>query len=336
MSLFLDALQKKNGAGHPPVWLMRQAGRYMASYRKLREKYSFEELCKQPELIYAVTKLPIDTFGFDAAIIFSDILYIAEVFGRSVHFIEGQGPTIEPAISISADIDSFKQRDVVEKMHFVASGIRLWKQNEKTPVIGFAGAPFTVACYMIEGKMGKNFLKTKKFFYQEPKSFARLLDMLTDATIAYINMQIDAGADAIQIFDSWASILPWGEYTQYAERWLRRLLNGLKPCPRIYFCRGSSSVYEVIATLPVDAISLDWQCDMPTVRKRVGCALQGNLDPELLFADKKKVMSTVRALVDSMKGDPAFICNLGHGILPETPEENVHALVEAVRHASNS
>jgi len=336
MSSFLAALKNENQEATPPVWLMRQAGRYMASYRQLRKKYSFIELCKNPELIYQVTKLPIDTFDFDAAIIFSDILYITELFGQKVIFDEKLGPVITPAISTPDDVSKLFDLPLSEALDFVFSGIRLWKKEEKKPLIGFAGAPFTVACYMIEGKMGKNFLKTKQFYYTHQASFFTLLDRLTDRTIEYLNAQIDAGVDAIQLFDSWAQLLPWGHYTAYSDRWLRRLLHGLKPCPRIYFCRGASSFYEQIATLPFQAISLDWQCDPKRVRQKVSCALQGNLDPEALLGDPNCVRQEVRRIVDSMKGDPGFIFNLGHGVLKETPEKNIHVLVDAVRHVSNA
>jgi uroporphyrinogen decarboxylase len=188
---------------------------------------------------------------------------------------------------------------------------------------------------MIEGKMGKSFVKTKRFYYQDPKRFHKLLDLLTDRTIEYVNAQIDAGVDAIQLFDSWANILPWDHYKAYAERYLDKLFRSLKSCPRLYYSRGASSFYEIIKKLPIDAISLDWQCNVRDVRGKVTLALQGNLDPEALLADEKTVVREARKLLDSMKGDPGFIFNLGHGVLPGTPERNVSALVDEVRRASN-
>ena len=336
MNRFILALENDNKSHIPPVWLMRQAGRYMKSYQTLRKKYSFEMLCKEPELIYQVTKQPVATFGFDAAIIFSDILFIAELFGKQVRFDEQAGPVITPAITEPNDIAQSAVKSIHDTLGFVCSGISIWKKEEKTPLIGFAGGPFTVACYMIEGKSGQNFQKTKKFYYNHQESFFHLLDLITDQTIAYLNAQIDAGIDALQLFDSWASLLPWDHYDLYAKRWLTRLFHGLKPCPRIYFSRGSSALYDLISQLPIQAISLDYQCDLKKVRRSTSCSLQGNLDPEVLLADEETVRREVQRLVAEMRGDPGYIFNLGHGVLKDTPEKNIHVLVDTVRHASDT
>lgn len=227
-------------------------------------------------------------------------------------------------------------RDIRETLGFVIEGIKRWKSCESTPLIGFAGAPFTVACYIIEGKMTKNFQKTKEWFYKEPDSFAKLLDVLTDATISYLNLQIEAGVDAIQIFDSWATLLPWNQYQDYLDRYLSKIVSSLKPCPIIYFCRGASSFYQIIKKLPIQAISLDWQCSLKEVRKSVSHVLQGNLDPEILLATPTVVTNEASKILQQMYGDPGFIFNLGHGILPQTPVENVRALISLVKNGSIS
>lgn len=328
---FLNALKGQNSALPPPIWLMRQAGRYMSEYRSLRSRYSFVDMCKEPDLIYKVTKLPIDAFDPDAAIIFSDILFIVESLGFKVAFEEGVGPIVTPCPTTYKDIDNLKLRDIGETLGFVFEGIKRWKASERAPLIGFAGAPFTVACYIIEGKMTKSFQKTKEWFYKEPKSFAKLLDVLTDATICYLNQQIEAGVDAIQIFDSWATLLPWNQYQDYLDRYLKKIVSNLKPCPVIYFCRGASSFYPIIKTLPIQAISLDWQCSLKEVRKTVHHTLQGNLDPEVLLATPAVVEREAAKILLQMQGDAGFIFNLGHGILPQTPVENVRALVSLVK-----
>ena len=329
MDLFLKAMKGENKKSRPPIWLMRQAGRYMPEYRTLREKYSFMGLCKHPELIAEVTELPIKRFGFDAAIVFSDILLITETLGCELHFEEGRGPVITPIESV----DSLVHHPVVPSMQFVMDGIRLLKERLQVPLIGFAGAPFTVASYLIEGGVSRDLKKTKRWMIENPESFHQLLQVIKRATIEYIQGQIEAGVDCIQLFDSWAHVLSWNHFEEFSFRYLQDIVSEFKKIPIIVFCRGSSFFYEKLAQLePQVAISLDWHCDMAHIRKKLPkTTLQGNLDPDILLAaSREQVVQEVDLLLEKMKDDPAFICNLGHGILPTTPEENVYALIETV------
>jgi len=332
-NIFLDALSCSNTSERPPIWLMRQAGRYMQSYRVLREKHSFLGMCKEPELIHKVTELPIHTFGFDAAIVFSDILLILEAFGFTVRFEEGVGPIIDPVLQSPQDVEKLRMESIEEKLAYVFEGIKLLKKTLKVPLLGFAGAPFTVASYLIEGKSSKDLKKTKEWMYKEPKSFSKLLNLIGEATAIYLNKLIDCGVDALQIFDSWAHVLAYNQFQEFSLSPIENVMKKLKKCPVILFCRGSSYFFEGLSYLKPQGISLDWQCDMKEVRKKVGTgiALQGNLDPHLLFADQNVVRREARMLLEKMGKDPGFIFNLGHGILPETPEDNVKALVELVR-----
>lgn len=331
-SLFLQALQGQNRTGKVPVWLMRQAGRYMPSYRAVREKYGFVEMCKTPELVHQVTHLPIDTFGFDAAIVFSDILFIVETFGFNLRFEEGKGPIVTPTIDTPEQVRALHAADVKETLKFVFEGIRLLKKTLSVPLIGFAGAPFTVASYMIEGGSNRELRKTKAFMLNHPEEFHLLLDMIADATIEYLQGQVEAGVDALQLFDSWAGVLAWNQFEAFSYRYLKKICDGVKNCPIILFSKGSAFFYEKLAEIGPQAIQLDCQCDLLAVRNRLPeITLQGNLDPDIMLGSEAVVRREARAIMEKMKGDPAFIFNLGHGILPGTPEKNVYALLEAVR-----
>ncbi|MDB6081806.1 MAG: hemE [Chlamydiia bacterium] len=330
-NLLLKALKAENFGKRPPVWLMRQAGRYMASYQKLREKHSFLGLCREPELIAEVTELPIKEFGFDAAILFSDILLITEALGAHLHFEEGKGPILQPTLESGADVEKLYGRSAMPLLSHVVDGVRLLKERLDVPLIGFAGAPFTVASYMIEGKSTRDFAKTKKWMFNDPKSFHELLTIIADMTADYLNHLIDAGCDAIQLFDSWAHVLPAKQCEEFSFYYMRRIQLKLKSCPLILFCRGSSIFYEGLAALSPQGIGLDWQCDIAAVRKKLPqIVLQGNLDPDILLADSHVVEKEVKSLLEKMRGDPAFIFNLGHGILPTTPEKNVKTLVRCI------
>lgn len=327
--MFLQALEGKNYAGRPPVWLMRQAGRYMHEYQALRKRYDFLTLCHTPELICEVTQLPITAFGFDAAILFSDILLIVEALGFRLRFDEEIGPIIENPIEQGQQI---QLQDVVPKMDFVLQGILLAKKSLSVPLIGFAGAPFTVASYLIEGKSSRDLRKTKKWLLEDPKSFSQIIDTLTDATIKYLNAQIEAGCDALQLFDSWAMYLGFEQFEQFVAKPIERILKSLKKCPVIVFSRSSASFATALQKLGATAISLDWQCDIKEMRKKLpDTCLQGNLDPDILLTNPQTVVKETRTLLDKMKNDPAFVCNLGHGVLKETARENVEALVACVK-----
>ena len=330
----LKALKCQN-EGRPPVWLMRQAGRYMPEYRAIRSKYSFLEMVHNPEIAAEVTMLPMKLIGVDAAILFSDILVIAEAFGVGLRFEEGVGPVIDRPVRTLADVERLPNPESCE---FVGDAIRLLLPELKVPLIGFAGAPFTVASYMVEGKSSRDLKNTKQWMYSDPQGFSALLDRITTATIDYLNMQIRAGAQALQLFDSWANALSYDAFSTYSLPYMQRILSNLEDpsIPVILFCRGSSLFAKEMAALQPAAISLDWQCEMRKVRQEVGpnICLQGNLDPALLYAPHKTIKKEVQALISSMEGDPGFILNLGHGLCPDMDVDAVRALVGAVKESS--
>lgn len=330
--LFLRALHCENSE-RPPIWLMRQAGRYMPEYRAIREKYAFLDMCHQPELAAEITLLPIKTFGFDAAIIFSDILVIAEALDMGLRFEENVGPIIERPLKTDADVDYLPKPDIKDKLGYVFAAIRLAVKQLNVPLIGFCGAPFTVASYMIEGGTSKDFKKTKMWMLKNPKKFHQILERITDLTIDYLNYQVDAGAQALQIFDSWAHVLAFRQFQEFSAAYQERILAGLKKkVPVILFSRGSSVFAEQMSAIGPQGISLDWNANLTGIRKLVGpnIALQGNLDPDILFAPQPIVKEETLNLLRSMRGDRGYIFNLGHGIKPETPVESVRTLVETV------
>lgn len=331
-TLFLDALFGKNHSDKIPVWLMRQAGRYLTEYQALRRLYDFMELIQKQELIVEITSMPIELFGFDAAIIFSDILLICQYLGFQLRFEEGSGPHITPALSNRDDIRRISCKPI-DDVPFLTGAIKELKKSLQVPLIGFAGAPFTVASYLIEGKSSQYMRKTKKWLLEDPQSFHQLLDILTTRTIEYINLQIDAGVDAIQLFDTWAEKLAFPQFQEFSAFYLKKVLDGIKPIPTIVFCKGSASFIHELVALKPQALSLDWQCDLFRMREQLGpkITLQGNLDPDVLLTTPTVLKKELRVIRNRMKQDPAFIFNLGHGILPETPRENVEALLECLR-----
>lgn len=330
----LLALNGEN-QGRPPVWLMRQAGRYMPEYRAIRARHSFLEMCHNPELMAEVTELPIRAFGMDAAILFSDILVVAEAFGVGLSFDEGKGPVIARPLQTENDVDKLPLIDIQEKLSYVAMGIKLLQMQLKVPLIGFCGAPFTIASYMIEGGTSRDLLKTKQWMLSNPNSFHKLLNKIAEATVNYIELQIQAGVDAIQIFDSWANYLSWGQFIEFSYKYMEKLVERLQKhdIPIILYCRGSSVFASKLVEAAPQAISLDWNCDIANMRKIVPfhIALQGNLDPDVLYAPRTKIEQEVTQLLNNMHGDPAFIFNLGHGIKPDTPYDAVKILVDTVK-----
>ncbi|WP_249274823.1 uroporphyrinogen decarboxylase [Candidatus Protochlamydia amoebophila] len=329
----LRALHCRNNS-RPPVWLMRQAGRHLASYRALRKKYSFLDMCHNPELIAEVTLLPIEAYQVDAAILFSDILVIPEALKVGVRFEDKVGPIIEKPITNLHDIEKLAMPEDLTSLEFVEEGIRCLQPRLNVPLIGFCGAPFTVASYMIEGKTSRDFKKIKHWMYHEPQGFHTLLRKIADWSIAYLNMQIDAGVHALQIFDSWANTLSYRQFQEFSLNYLKYILKGLKKdVPLILFCRGSSVFGPDLASINPAAVGLDWNCRVKRMRDVIPypIALQGNLDPDLLYAPLPKIREEVNALLDEMEGDRGFILNLGHGIFPDVSEEAVRTLVESVR-----
>lgn len=330
----LQALACRNDQG-APIWLMRQAGRYMPAYRALRQKHSFLEMCHEPDLIAEVTLLPIHAFGMDAAILFSDILVVAEALGCGLRFEEGAGPIIDRPVNSSLDVDALPGPGDLSSLQFVAQGIRQTKPQLQVPLLGFCGAPFTVASYLLEGKSSRDLKKTKQWMLTDPEGFHRLLKLVADWSIAYLNMQIEAGVDALQIFDSWAHSLAYHQFNEFSLYYLRYILKGLKrpKTPVILFCLASSVFAKELASLAPAGISLDWNCDITQMRKTVpaSIALQGNLDPHVLYAPRATIQRETRRILDGMKDDQGFIFNLGHGILPDMSEEAVRTLVDTVK-----
>lgn len=330
---FLQALHCRNHS-RPPVWIMRQAGRHMASYRSLREKHSFLKMCHEPDLITQVTMLPIHRYEMDAAILFSDILVIPEAMGVGLHFEDQKGPIIERPIVTRQDIEDLPLPDP-SKLEYVAQGIRQLKSQLKVPLIGFCGAPFTVASYMIEGKTSKDHKKTKQWMYRDPAGFHLLLKKISDWTKSYLLLQIQAGVDAIQIFDSWANALSHFSFQEFSLAYLQHLLQGIKhtSIPVLLFCRGSSVFAPHLAQLNSAGIGLDWNCNMKAMRSVIpsSIALQGNLDPDILYAPLDRIESEVQRHLNEMKGDSGFIVNLGHGLHPDVSEEAVQTFVNCVK-----
>ncbi|KAF3362863.1 Uroporphyrinogen decarboxylase [Chlamydiales bacterium STE3] len=334
--LLINALNCCN-TSRPPIWFMRQAGRYLPEYRQIREKYSFLEMCHTPELAAEITRLPIDLIGFDAAIVFSDILVIPEALGLGLHFEESKGPLFERPLHTKKDIANLPPIQVEESLNYVAETIKNLVADLPVPLIGFSGAPFTLASYMIEGKTSKDFKKTKRWMMADPESFHQLLDKLSDLVIKYLNMQIDAGVQALQIFDSWAWILNDIHFEEFSNFYLKKILDHMKTreVPVIFFCRGSSVFAPVIAKSAPHAISIDWNGNLKYLRQILPktIALQGNLDPDLFYASSKILQSHVNQILKDMLGDKGFVFNLGHGIKPDTPVDAVKAVVHTVKNA---
>jgi len=295
---------------------MRQAGRYMHEYQAVRQKYDFLTICRTPELIVEVTHQPIDAFGFDAAIVFSDILLIVEAFGFDLRFYDDVGPVISNQLTRGMKLT---RHDV--SFDYVIQAIKMLKKSLKVPLIGFAGAPFTVASYFAKD--------AKLWLLEDPDSFDLVVDLVADATIDYLNAQIDAGCDAVQIFDSWSDRLALTQFDRFVKKPIQKILKGLKKCPVILYGRAN---IDRLHTLQPQALSLDAQTSLQQVRKEVGnLCLQGNLDPDILRTNPETVMRETNAILTSMKNDPAFIFNLSQGIHKETPRQNVEALVHCIK-----
>ena len=332
--LILKALKCSN-QGRPPVWIMRQAGRYLPEYRAIRAKYSFLEMCHQPELVVEVTQLPVNLLGVDAAILFSDILVIPEALNVGLHFEDGVGPIIDRPLKTAKDVEALPNVAIREKLQFVSDSIKLLKPSLKVPLLGFCGAPFTVASYMIEGGSSRDFKKTKQWMLRDPKSFHALLQKIADYSIEYLRMQLESGADAVQIFDSWAHALGHMQFREFSLRYLDYIVRALPDAAVILYCRGSSIFASQLAETAPAAISLDWQSDITRMRNIIpkSIALQGNLDPDLLYAEHHVIKTEVKRILKGMKGDPGYIFNLGHGVHPDTPVDAVKTLIECVQEA---
>ncbi|WP_026904640.1 uroporphyrinogen decarboxylase [Pedobacter glucosidilyticus] len=324
----------------PPVWMMRQAGRFMPEYWEIKNKYSFLEMCKTPEIAADVTMLPVDLLGIDAAILFSDILVTGEAMGGDLSFEQGVGPRFANPVRTAQDIDALEV-DVTHRLQYVADAIKVIQQrlsalgDKQIPLIGFAGAPFTVMSYLVEGGSSKDFKLTKLMIHNHPELAHKLLSKIATVTADYLNLQIAAGVNAVQIFDSWALALSWDDYTEFSHRYINEIISKLnrKDIPVISFCKGSSVFAPLMAEAKPDVVSIDWNADLRDIKQRLpqGMAVQGNLDPFILYADKKVIKQKIYKLFERMRGEKGFIFNLGHGIMPDIPFDNVKYAIEVVK-----
>lgn len=324
-----------------PVWLMRQAGRYMASYRKLRSRTSFLELCKNSDLACEITMLPVEELGVDAAIIFSDILLILEPLGAQLRFAAGEGPIIDNNILEESDAYKLHEESVIGPLSFVFDAIRKTRSvlSKDLPLIGFCGAPFTLAAYLIEGGKVGNLARTKTFMYKYPDAWQHMLNILTTASVEYLSEQIKAGADILQIFDSWVGCLSPSDFNQYVLPFSKRLVSAVKDkAPTIYFGTDTASLLDSIGQTGCQIIGIDWRTDLSKAWKSLDYrpAIQGNLDPLILFSDKENIAAQTKRILAEAAGKPGHIFNLGHGILPETPYDNVKYLVDLVHELSTN
>lgn len=336
--LFLRAC-KRQPVERTPIWMMRQAGRYLPSYRAVRSKASFLEMCRTPELSCEVTLQPIDQLGFDAAILFSDILITLPAMGVEVTFPEA-GPKIGTPVRTAAAVEALKVPDPELELGYVLDAVRLIRKGlaDRVPLIGFAGAPFTMATYAVEGGGSKDYAKTKAMLFGDPASAHKLLDKLAQTCASFLEAQVAAGAQAVQIFDSWAGVLSPADFREYALRHARAVIDRLRASkvmdgvPIIYFANGCAPYLADYAKSGADVLGVDWRIDIGTVRKGVGdgVALQGNLDPGALFCTPEEIRRRVHEIL-RQAGPIGHIFNLGHGVTPETNPEHVRAMVEAVK-----
>ncbi|MEZ5009810.1 MAG: uroporphyrinogen decarboxylase [Chitinophagales bacterium] len=318
-----------------PVWVMRQAGRILPEYRAIREKLSgFKELVTTPDLVCEVTLQPVDILGVDAAIIFSDILVIPEALGLDYEMIEKKGPWFPKTIQNMADVDALQVEGVSERLDYVKKGIEITKRelNNRVPLIGFAGAPWTIFSYMIEGSGSKTFSKAKKMLYTQPELSHKLLDKITEATIQYLKTQIKAGADIVQIFDSWAGILDKELYKTFGIPYIQKISAAITEVPTIVFAKGAYFSIEDLATLDCDVLGLDWAISVEEFKAATKNTktLQGNLDPCVLYADESVIKAKTIEMMNRFKGN-RHIVNLGHGVYPDTDWRKVKYFIDLIK-----
>jgi uroporphyrinogen decarboxylase len=332
--LLLKALRGEN-VDRPPVWMMRQAGRYLPDYIKLRNKYDFFTRVQTPELAAEITLQPIEQVGVDAAIIFSDILVIPQAMGLEVLMEEGKGPSLPNVIKSQKDIDALVTDGVEEKLNYVSKALTLTKQqlNGRVPLIGFAGAPFTILCYMIEGKGSKTWDKAKQFCFTQPTLAHQLLQKITDTTISYLKEQVKAGADVVQVFDSWSGCLSPEDFKNIAQPYLIKIVDALHDmAPVILFPKGSWYALKDLSESNAAGLGLDWCVSPGVARELTGnkITLQGNFDPAKLLLPVPEIKKAVKEMIDAF-GVKSYIANLGHGITPNIPVDHARAFVDAVK-----
>lgn len=331
---FMQALRRQQ-SDFTPVWLMRQAGRFMPEYREVRAKTGFLELCHNPQLCAEVTVMAVNLLKVDAAIIFSDILLPLQSLGCGLEFVKGDGPVIHNPVRSVADVEKLPEIDCRESLSYVLEAVKIARRElpDNIPLIGFAGAPFTLASYLIEGGSSRNFEKTKRFMYTERRAWDMLMRHLSQIVTDHLNNQIEAGAQAVQIFDSWIGCLGQSDYTEYVLPHVARTIAGIsKAAPVIHFGTGTSALLELMKEAGGDVIGVDWRIELASAWQRIGYdrAVQGNLDPVVLFAGKDEIKRRAQHVLNQAGGRPGHVFNLGHGVLPETPYENVKYLVEII------
>lgn len=335
---FLKAC-KGEKTDYTPIWMMRQAGRYLPEYQKVRGNVTFLELCKSPELCVEVTLQPIDLLNMDAAILFSDILIPMEAMGSKLEFHDGKGPVFPNTVRDQDALDKLTVPDPIETMGFVMETIKLLRKELNVPLIGFAGAPFTCATYLIEGGSSKVFWETKKMMFTNPTLFHELMQKITDCTILYLQAQAEAGAQALQIFDSWAGILAPSDFATFALPYVQQIIKSLQSTtdvPLIYFANNGATLLDLSVTSGADVLGLDWRINIGDAIKKVGKkAVQGNIDPFALLLPKDDLKKRIATLLDDAKDAHGHIFNLGHGIHQFTPPEQAKIAVEMVHELSS-
>jgi uroporphyrinogen decarboxylase len=341
---FLRALLREP-TDYTPVWMMRQAGRYLPEYRATRQRAgSFLGLCKSPDFATEVTLQPLDRFPLDAAILFSDILTVPDAMGLGLYFSEGEGPKFERPLSTEAAIKALRVPDIGKDLKYVTDAVTQIRKalDGRVPLIGFSGSPFTLSCYMVEGGSSDDYAKVKTLMYNEPKLMHHILDVTTRAVIAYLNAQIEAGAQAVMIFDSWGGVLSHAAFHEFSLAYTQRIVDGLIKekdgvrIPSIVFTKGGGLWIESIADSGCDAVGLDWTMDIGIARQKVGnkVALQGNMDPAVLFASKDAIRNEVERILGSYGYGSGHVFNLGHGISQHANPEHAAALIAAVHELS--
>jgi uroporphyrinogen decarboxylase len=338
-SSFLAACRRET-TSYTPVWLMRQAGRYMEEYRKLRAQYGFLELCKKPDLAAEIAVTPVERLGVDAAILFADILLPLEPMGVGLEYAQGDGPVIHHPVSSRTHVEQLLEFDPEEALPFVFEAVRKTcaALDGKVPLIGFAGAPFTLASYLVEGGSSRDYLKTKKLIYSNPGAWRGLMERLSSLTTKYLNAQIAAGVKAVQLFDSWAGCLSPEDYERFVLPYTRATITGLTAgIPVIHFSTGTGGFVKSLRAAGGNIIGVDWRVNLDAAWDALGhdVGIQGNLDPAALLASPKEIRRRVSEILTRAGGRPGHIFNLGHGVLPETPVEHVIAMVEAVHDLSS-
>lgn len=335
--LFLRAL-KGETVTRPPVWMMRQAGRYLPEFMEIKAKYDFFTRCQTPELASEITVQPIRRYGMDAAILFSDILVIPQAMNIHVEMKPGLGPWLPHPIRTQKDLDSVIVPDIHQTLGYVMEAIKMTKEklNDEVPLIGFAGSPWTILCYCVQGQGSKNFDKAKEFCFTQPQAAHTLLQRITDTTIAYLREKIKAGVNAVQVFDSWGGMLSPEDYQTFSWQYIQQIIDALKDeAPVIAFGKGCWFALDKMATSGASALGVDWTCSPQMARQLTGgnITLQGNFDPTRLFSPPSEIKKRVHQMIDAF-GKDRYIVNLGHGILPNIPLENAGAFIEAVKEYS--